>query len=924
MRTRRLFLVLTSLVLALAVWVSRGTIGVADASAWPARLGVLPTRWAPAVLLIVIAAALVRARRATLLALLAPAVLLLPWLPVPVPAAALAWTGQLVWWVWVATAVAAATVAWPARWNAHPIVRTVRDPLTAPLVAFVVAFVLYAGGAWLLRDSLPSGDEPHYLVITQSLLADGDLQIENNHQRGDYHAYYRGDLRPDFLRRGKNGQVYSIHAPGISALVLPAFAAGGYRGVAIFLALLSAVGAWLVWRAGYRLTGSVGAAWFGWSAVAMSVPFFFHAFRVYPDAVGAVIVVTAVTALLACEPDANGAGPSAAVAWGAGRWALHGVALAVLPWLHTRFAGAAAVLGICLGLRLIGQRAFRRLAALWVPPVVSLTAWLGFYYAIYGEFSPAAPYGHSSPSQWANIPRALPALLFDQQFGVLANAPVYLLALAGFVPLFRARKRLAVELGAVFAIHVLLVAAFHMWWAGWSAPAQFTVPVLLMLALPAAAFWAGSRAAGKAVATSALVVSLLITATMTLVESGSLVFNDRDGVARWLAWLTPVIDASRALPSFFRDPTGTALLHGAIWIACLGLGAATLRTVARLAGRTSGDDREADAAGAVDAGAARTRGALAMAAPLAFGLAIMLAGEATWKTSGVAGATPTPSALAVLRDFDPAARPVGVQFRPFARVQIDGLPSRLTLRASPPGSRPHEGGSAVPDGPMLMLEDVPAGLYRLSPGATRAAKGTVEVSIGRGDRAIDRWVFDPASPSPDGLIALPVTVNSVNLTGDAEARQSMPGLALEPVAIAPQVWRFTIPRAARAARYGGLVAFSFDLEADLEEPGIWVHGGVPVMLAFAGPAGAPAIRLMVRNCPVENRVTLRGNARSEAWSLKPGEERVLELPVDQRNGGAFVEITSENGYRPADVDRASQDLRYLGVWVQPAPARGMQ
>ena len=43
---------------------------------------------------------------------------------------------------------------------------------------------------------MPGGDEPHYLVITQSLLYDGDLKIENNHQRGDYRAYYGGDLPP--------------------------------------------------------------------------------------------------------------------------------------------------------------------------------------------------------------------------------------------------------------------------------------------------------------------------------------------------------------------------------------------------------------------------------------------------------------------------------------------------------------------------------------------------------------------------------------------------------------------------------------------------------------------------------------------------------------------------------------------------------
>ena len=61
-------------------------------------------------------------------------------------------------------------------------------------MAAAVACALYIGSAWWLADILPGGDEPHYLIITQSLLKDRDLQIENNHARGDYSEYFRGEL----------------------------------------------------------------------------------------------------------------------------------------------------------------------------------------------------------------------------------------------------------------------------------------------------------------------------------------------------------------------------------------------------------------------------------------------------------------------------------------------------------------------------------------------------------------------------------------------------------------------------------------------------------------------------------------------------------------------------------------------------------
>ena len=86
----------------------------------------------------------------------------------------------------------------------------------------VVAVASLVLGLFYVNLKLATGDEPHYLVIAQSLLKDGDLKIENNHRRGDYRAFFGGELRPDYLQRGRNGEIYSIHAPGLPVLVAPA------------------------------------------------------------------------------------------------------------------------------------------------------------------------------------------------------------------------------------------------------------------------------------------------------------------------------------------------------------------------------------------------------------------------------------------------------------------------------------------------------------------------------------------------------------------------------------------------------------------------------------------------------------------------------------------------------------------------------
>src|SRR5262249_1681054 len=61
---------------------------------------------------------------------------------------------------------------------------------SAAVAVFLLSFALYAVCGLRSFDRIGiSGDEPHYLVITHSVLVDHDLQIENNHTRGDYRAF---------------------------------------------------------------------------------------------------------------------------------------------------------------------------------------------------------------------------------------------------------------------------------------------------------------------------------------------------------------------------------------------------------------------------------------------------------------------------------------------------------------------------------------------------------------------------------------------------------------------------------------------------------------------------------------------------------------------------------------------------------------
>ncbi len=104
------------------------------------------------------------------------------------------------------------------------------------------------------------------------------------------------------MRRGVDRQIYSIHAPGVAALVLPAFAAGRLSGRRRH--------GDRAWRPPARrrrgvaacwLTASVGAAWAAWLALVVAAPLVLHGYTIYPDPVGAAAAMAGVLGLVALD-----------------------------------------------------------------------------------------------------------------------------------------------------------------------------------------------------------------------------------------------------------------------------------------------------------------------------------------------------------------------------------------------------------------------------------------------------------------------------------------------------------------------------------------------------------------------------------------------------------------------------------------------
>src|SRR5204862_5191351 len=121
-----------------------------------------------------------------------------------------------------------------------------------------------------------------------------------------------------------------------------------------------------------------------------------------------------------------------------------GVALAMLPWLNSRFVFLAVMAALVIAARVAGDRSrlASRLAAFAVAPVISAIAFFLFFQIIYGTPNPSVVYGGvpTMSLSTGTLARGVPGLLFDQQFGLIPNAPVFLCAFAGLVVMLSRRS----------------------------------------------------------------------------------------------------------------------------------------------------------------------------------------------------------------------------------------------------------------------------------------------------------------------------------------------------------------------------------------------------------------------------------------------------------------------------------------------------
>jgi hypothetical protein len=446
---------------------------------------------------------------------------------------------------WMGAWLVFAALAWSAR-----LLRVAVDPylgavafgviLTAAFFAFVAfgsevrwsagraalaALLFYLVLVPLMMRTPIDGDEPYYLLITESLVRDHDLDLSNQY-RDLPHSRFGAETRRTDLRPqpgdpvGRGGAQRSRHEPFLAFLLVPGYAAAGLPGALATMALFAA----LLARSTVRLFEEEGIPDSSTRAlfplIAFGPPIVFYAARIWPEVPAALCFVEAVRGVRQRR---------------APRWI---AALLALVLLKLRFLLVAVVL-LTRALRSRVQAAVAA-AVILIPLAV---AW-----AISGSPANVHAWWELLPGGARDSLRGLFGLAVDGMDGLAFQAPLYLF---GLIAIARWRSMpAAFRLGiSAAALYVVTLIPRSEWYGGWAPPLRYVVVFMPILALGVASLW-DRIAAGLLLLATLWTIGLVIHG---LAYPWRLfhIANGENVLGEWLSALTHA-DVSRLFPSAIR------------------------------------------------------------------------------------------------------------------------------------------------------------------------------------------------------------------------------------------------------------------------------------------------------------------------------------------------------------------------------------
>lgn len=379
------------------------------------------------------------------------------------------------------------------------------------VVGLALLFYLALAPRFAARLDPLTGDEPFYVMTAISIARDHDLDEQNNYANRDYNELYPSDPLPTDWRgwvgfprtlpphaaHSTLAGLHTKHGLGLSILIAVPYALAGRAGA---MAVIVVMGALLAGQM-FLLACEAGARQRVARAIALGLavvlPIAPYALLIFPEVPAALALTYAIRRLSSAQNNGS-------------QWLLTGIAVGFLPWLHQRFAPTAAVLGVVILWRLWRSRD-PIVAAAGVPVAVGAASLIAYNLWLYQ--SPVQNIAdHAGFSPPLGIVNGLFGLLLDAQWGLLINAPIYLVAIVAFPRWLHVDRQRAILAMAAVVPYLAMVGAYRVWWGEWGPAARYLVPIAPLAAGALAALLSRTSSLVRAIAVGTWLTGAALTA----------------------------------------------------------------------------------------------------------------------------------------------------------------------------------------------------------------------------------------------------------------------------------------------------------------------------------------------------------------------------------------------------------------------------
>lgn len=300
-----------------------------------------------------------------------------------------------------------------------------------PLRIWLVAFAIFSLSALVnhLQGIHLSGDEPHFLMVSQSIIEDGDFDLKNNEQEQTYKKFIPVKIRTHGIFH--KDKLLSYHMPGLSFLLIPfyfLFYIFGpilppqlyFRLSAACINAFFAMGLFLLLKMKFPKRDITGI----WFLFLVTFPLIFHGIHLYPELPAATMMMMG---YLFFSKNDNPL--------------LSGLFLSLVPWFHVKYIPPLLVLAFFILYRIAGSKNLCHCIRFLLFPVISMVLLFIYSKTLYGSFNPAAIFPKLDLMSVPMLHRikTLLAYFLDQRDGLLFYCPILLLLLVGLCKQIRDR-----------------------------------------------------------------------------------------------------------------------------------------------------------------------------------------------------------------------------------------------------------------------------------------------------------------------------------------------------------------------------------------------------------------------------------------------------------------------------------------------------